>query len=104
LGTSGADTVAINGAAGVFNFNSAALSFSNVSSIEYFDSSGNDTLETNGGAIPVTLDAADSDDITVDSGNVTINLIQPGAAFTPPTSGALTISKIPTRGHHASAH
>jgi hypothetical protein len=104
LGTTSADAVAINGAVGVFIFNSAALSFSNVSSIEYFDSSGNDTLETNGGAIPVTLDATANDDITVDSGNVTINIIQPGAAFTPPNGAALTITTIPTHGHHGSGH
>ena len=105
LGTSGAETLSINGAAQTLTFDSATLNFSNVSSIEYFDTSGNDTLETNGGTIAVTLDATDADDITVDGGTVTINIVQAGTVYSPPASSQplTTQPTAPTHRRHAPA-
>jgi hypothetical protein len=100
LGTTGANSLSINGAAGTLTFDSATLNYSNVASIEYFDTSGNDTLESNGGGIAVTLDATDMDDITIDSGTVTINIVQAGTVYSPPTTAKAAV----TPKRHAPAH
>jgi hypothetical protein len=80
VGTSTTDTVAIDGTARTFSFDSARLTFADVSAIVYWDSSDNDIIQTQGG-IPVTLDLTGGDDITINGGNVVLNIIQPGAEF-----------------------
>ena len=100
VGTANADSMAIDGAAKTITFNSATLSFSDVGAIEYWDASENDTIQTTG-PIPVTLDASSTDDITVNGGNVIINIIQPGGPYVPPAgSGALSVT-IGSRQHAA---
>ena len=95
IGTANADAVAIDGGARTFTFDSAVLSFSDVNAIEYWDSSDNDSIQTTG-PIPVTLDVTGTDNITVNGGNVTLVILEPGTVFSPASISSATLI---TSGH-----
>ncbi|HEX4792739.1 MAG TPA: hypothetical protein VH370_03050 [Humisphaera sp.] len=98
-GATGGDNIFIDGANNKITYDAGVLNFANVNAITFFDSGGGDTVES-AGPIAVELDVTGDDTITIDSGNVLLDILDNGT--TPPwgaaasTPAALTAAVTPS--------